>query len=788
MANYTPDEIAALREQFRKLNEELKSLGGQAFSSIPSDVNDLIKNIRVLSNEIEDIKNAFGSISQILRNTITDFNSYGKLISSINGAYSKLSSLTARVQQHVSGINALNVKDLRIIKDKAKAEVDFLKSQQDTLQQKIRELEITEQNNGLTAVQSRQLQTLQAQQIALNGDLDKETGILEEIDGLLEEQIIKEKEINTNLGLTGKLFKGISGTLRNLGVDSESIDEINKKLREAAGTGKLEFSKSSSIIRKELTKSLEDPLVRFSIALRATKSGFSDIKKAFDVFLEFDKIFAETARSLGMSVSQIQGMTNAAKLSGDQFGNNAYTAEQITKAISESNAQLGLSVDLGAATTSEFAAMTNQMGLSAEEATKIYKLGTLNNMSLKDTNKAISAGIIAAQKQTGVQVNAKQVFQEIGKLSAGITAKFQQNPEALAKAVAQAKALGTNLEQVDKVGESLLNFETSIENELKAELLTGRQINVEKARYAALTGDQATLTRELANEVGSLAEFQEMNVLAQKSLAEAFGLSRDEVAGMLQQQETFNKLGDVSGKSAAEQLKIARERNLSEEDLLVKNLQQQAASEKLAATFDSLKVVLAEMVTGPFGGLVDMMSSLAKNATLVKFAMGAIATISLAKTIGGLATMAVELGLASVGAAATASAITLGLGTFAIIAALSALTKSTTDANNQVKSDIQGTAFASGGIVTGRIDNATVGEAGPEAIIPLNSPKASNMLGMDIAPMVNAINEVKSAVASLANRPVNSVLNIDGRAIGTAVGRQMETGTSQIINTGYQLA
>ena len=36
------------------------------------------------------------------------------------------------------------------------------------------------------------------------------------------------------------------------------------------------------------------------------------------------------------------------KISGDQFGKNVYTAEQITKAIAESNAQLGLSVDLGA--------------------------------------------------------------------------------------------------------------------------------------------------------------------------------------------------------------------------------------------------------------------------------------------------------------------------------------------------------------------------------------------------------------------------------------------------------
>ncbi len=40
-----------------------------------------------------------------------------------------------------------------------------------------------------------------------------------------------------------------------------------------------------------------------------------------------------------------------------------------------------------------------------------------------------------------------------------------------------------------QTGESLLNFETSIENELKAELITGKQLNLERARAAALTGD-----------------------------------------------------------------------------------------------------------------------------------------------------------------------------------------------------------------------------------------------------------------------------------------------------------
>ena len=55
--------------------------------------------------------------------------------------------------------------------------------------------------------------------------------------------------------------------------------------------------------------------------------------------------------------------------------------------------------------------------------------------------------------------------------------------------------------------------------------------------------------------------------------------------------------------------------------------------------------------------------------------------------------------------------------------------------------------------------------------------------------MINAINEVKNAVSALANKPTPQfALHVDGKQLGTVVGKQMETGTSQNIYTGYKIA
>ena len=806
MADLSPKELDELRQLYKDL-QSINIPNMDSFVKAMGGMDAARKNLQQMRQEFANINSDVSYLAESLTRVLLELKGQNNALSLTKKSYSNISSIANKLKYDQDDISRLSKKDLENIGKKLIIERQNLEQARKLNVESLTDVKNKLKNKELSEAQRK---ILKNQKQDLENAIKESSSFLKDgengintIIAANEERLQQEIKITKNLGAMGAIYGSVSNILQKMGVDSEIIKEMGDDLREAADKGKVEFKELFPIIKKGLTEAFQDPLFKFALALKAVKSGFNDIKKAFDIFLEFDKVFTDTARGLGMSVDQIHKMTNAAKYSGDEFGKNAYTTGQINKAIAESNAQLGLSVDLGAATTNEFTAMTNQMGLSAEESTKIYKLGLLNNMSLKDTNKTIASSIIATQKSTGVQVNARQVLQEIGKLSAGITTKFQQNPAALAKAVTEAKALGTTLEQVDKVGESLLNFESSIENELKAELLTGKQINLEKARYAALTGDQTTLTQELANQVGSLADFQNMNVIAQKSLAEAFGLSRDEVADMLTKQETFNKLGDVSDKSAQEQLAIAKERGLSETDSLMVNLKQQAAAEKLAATFDSLKIILAEMLTGPFSGFVDMMASLAKHAFLVKTAIFALATVSLAKTIGGLATMAVELGIASVGAAATAAAVTLGIGAIAIIAALSSIGSATSAATDKAKADAQN---VSDGISPSSKGPFTITDAyGATAITAKGdglavSPNINKEPLNKYGPMANynqqpSIDDFKSyfdgVINGILGRPQPAptfALHVDGRQIGTAVGSQMETGTAQNIYTGYRMA
>jgi hypothetical protein len=794
-AKQLKDDLEELRQLGQKLGQSVN------FENLKNDAKAVEALLKAWRKEFAEINREFSDLSSTFKNVVTDLGKANITSSNINRSFKALGGIADKLKYDSEGISKLNKKDLENLQKKSQISVSELAAQNEILKtkydgQNLARIERNAQERGLKntlteIAQYRELQGVFDKNNELKSD---ENNYINKLNRLLAERLQKEKEITKNLGIMGAVYKGISSTLQKMGVDSDIIKEMGDDLEKAAGKGKVGFKDLFTITTKGFKTAMEDPMARFTIGLKLAQSGINDFKKAFEAFKEFNNIIIGTARSLGLSGDQIRSFSATAVASqtqfNDKFNQNVYSTAQLTKSLQEVNEQLGLSVNIGQENNNEFTKMTQTMGLSADEATKIYKLGTLNNMSLKDTNKAISAGIVAAQKSTGVQINAKQVFQEIGKLSAGITAKFQQNPEAIAKAVAQAKALGTSLETIDKVGESLLNFESSIENQLKAQLLTGKQLNLEQARYAALTGDQATLMNEISSQVGSLADFTHMNVIAQKSLAEAFGMSKDELADMLQKQETFNKLGDVSGKSAAEQLKIAKERGLTESDSLVVNLQQQAAAEKLDATFSNIKMALGDILSGPLGGLVNMMASLSKHTGVVYALLTAMAGISLGKLILGIASMASSLVTAGVSAATVTSALTFGLGAIAVGAAIAGIIGAATSANDSLQSRVnKGAAFAEGGIVTGKITNATVGEAGPEAIIPLNSPKASSMMGgAGLLPMISALND---AVTSLMNRQQPTpqfALHVDGKQLGTVVGQQMETGTAQNIYTGYRMA
>jgi hypothetical protein len=96
------------------------------------------------------------------------------------------------------------------------------------------------------------------------------------------------------------------------------------------------------------------------------------------------------------------------------------------------------------------------------------------------------------------------------------------------------------MKDIAGISRSLLDFESSIASELEAELLIGKDLNLEKARYLALNGKSDEAVAALVEQAGSLEELQGMNVIQQEALASAVGMTADQLATTLEKQAGIN--------------------------------------------------------------------------------------------------------------------------------------------------------------------------------------------------------------------------------------------------------
>jgi hypothetical protein len=145
--------------------------------------------------------------------------------------------------------------------------------------------------------------------------------------------------------------------------------------------------------------------------------------------------------------------------------------------------------------------LVKKTGLQHSELIGIEKLSLATGKSLDDNVKSALGGATAFASQNKLAVDNNRVLREVNKASSALKLSLGGSVEALGKAVVQAQKFGINLEQAESMASKLLDFESSIEAELSAELLTGKNLNLEKARQLALEGGYSRSSREVLKQV-----------------------------------------------------------------------------------------------------------------------------------------------------------------------------------------------------------------------------------------------------------------------------------------------
>jgi hypothetical protein len=337
-------------------------------------------------------------------------------------------------------------------------------------------------------------------------------------------------------------------------------------------------------------------------------------------------------------------------------GDAAITTNRLLEANAALSKQLGFSKRFSDDLNIGFSKLTKQMGLSEEAAGGLAKASIITGRSMKSITNDAAGAVSSLSAQYGIQLNVRDVLERAGKSSSVLLANFKGNPVELAKAVAEMDALGTSLETTQKQANALLNFQSSIQEQLNASLITGRNIQLDKARELALNNDLVGLAKELNNQSINYGEFSKMNAIQRSSIAKSLGLETQELSDQLLKLET-------QGKSRTQIVALMGEEAANRAMSL-------SAQEKFNNAVEKISGLFGNLMDGPLGKVVDMMAAMAESAGVVSTAIGVLAAVQLGSLLTSLSRAVISMGSLAISSITAGSALTLGIGAIAITAGI----------------------------------------------------------------------------------------------------------------------
>jgi len=556
-----------------------------------NDVNGLNDAFRDVNQEVKDLFGTLNSISDEIKNQTLGYKLASKSVTTLTGIFGSLLDIQ-------NNINKANSKDLETLQKKVLSEKKYLETSRDLLLNK-------------SALNAKEITTLGN----INSLLEDQNGIYEEIAKTLNQVVQNEKIIENKMGLLGPLAQGFANGLNKVGfsvlsakLGIDSALEATKKMV-IANDGNVSNLQTSVYLAKQLGSNLSKSLGPGVLLAFTVEKLFTLLKAIVQIAFDFSERTANIAKSFGVTTAEAQILNERFSDITRQSGYLLFNQKNLLEATIAVNEAYGTSAMLTEKTLKGQIDLTKRLGLTNEEATKFTEFSLTTGRSQEDIVNSI------AKQNKGILSN-KKIFQEVAKVSGQLYAQYKANPDEIAKAVIQTQKLGLTMNQAKQASESLLNFETSIGSEMEAELLTGKQLNLENARYLALQGKSAEAAAELMSNVGSLNDFMNLNVIQQNALAKSIGMTSDELVNAYRTQQAINKLGTEDKKAYDEAIKAAinkgdidkanaleKQRNQGKEFELAKV--QLSTQEEFNTAVEKVKGIFASIIEGPLGKMLD---------------------------------------------------------------------------------------------------------------------------------------------------------------------------------------
>jgi hypothetical protein len=697
-AQKTQEEYTAGQEDQVDLSKELQKQ--------TDNINDLFKDYEktafktqaILSTMTEDAKKNAAEMGL----TVDISEKFGKHLQYVTTNMSKTTILSREFKDSLSetvdlasDVESLEAAMVKSSADALKGKASIVETDRTREAIMVKMYEVQNGNNGLTAEQKKI--EMDALAILLNkvDEMDKANEkIIEQNNSMSALNDVSSKVGDTMGGWIRKVPGG-DNISKVLAID-KTAENVNKKMSKAftSALGAIKGKNSPAEAFKDAGAALGSmismaPKLMAGLGLGLLTGAVNFLIGAFNAV---DQEVADIGKEFGYSRKEASALRDTSIDIAGEMGMVGINSKEVVKNIGTVSEMMG-GLDIGAQLASgnpvakqlvkDTTLLTEKFQMSAEEVKSMHDLSAITGKSMGEL-----AG--TAAKMGGGLMTSKQAMKALAGVPKEVAVAFKGIPAQLAAAAQKAKLLGHDLKKVQDIGDGMLDIEQSLEKEMEARVLTGKNLQLDKARELALNGDIAGLQDELLKQAGGLEDFTKMNRIQQKAMADAMGMSVEEMTTMLTNADKLQKMGisqqkmDEMQAMNAEELRKMNKDGMNEAmkgeiEKMAKEKESAAIKEKMANIVQKLQEKLSKLLTpilemvhgmldaaeagGGFDSILNSVSGVIKGIIpIVKTLFGVVSSLigpvtSVLGFFGGIGeqTEAITGGVADAGKAAESS-------------------------------------------------------------------------------------------------------------------------------------
>ena len=295
----------------------------------------------------------------------------------------------------------------------------------------------------------------------------------------------------------------------------------------------------------------------FGKLLSGTIPTWKDIvAKGVKMYMEFDKAGFTLRKTFGFLRKDFDVLEKNIKEIAIDLADFGVTFESAATATSAIGKEFNALVASNKSIVKDVTMLSVQLGIAEAESAKFLK--SISSISGNTVSSQKGMTGFAKEMSNAAGVPLPDVMKEIAESSDDVRIYTGKSVVNLIKGTVEAKQMGTTFQKMVDTAKKLLDFNTSINDEMEASVLLGRDINFQRARELSFRKDVIGANREILRIAQSM-NFDAMDPFQAESFAKASGKTVAELQDMIQAEEEIQHIRLFGTAEQKKQLKMMDE-------------------------------------------------------------------------------------------------------------------------------------------------------------------------------------------------------------------------------------